>query len=318
MVAAHPRRTRCKGCGLLPRRGHGKHAGGTLDAEKLRQIREWAASLTPEERERKLMKRQDNMPKTGPRPPAPTPPAQPPPSRGTHWLSRNGGPLDTIDEGMGGGGVCTMGCKTRKHRKGCGFWGSAAKLAKKYVTVENIRKAADLIGRVAPIAEKLAPERFKAKLRKVGEVAEAVHGATKGLGVGVRAKRKRGGSAYTSEAELDRMRKGKLAGAPHRVDEEWNPSGATDSGYKKIDGVWYRNSIAGLHPISGVPPGYNKYSQLDISKLKKFTGWDKKKGGGAFDSEFDRVDPIDRALWNRQKRARVSAGHSSMPNRGFY
>lgn len=357
MVAAHPRRTRCKGCGLLPRRGHGKHAGGGGGSEekwyKKARVPPPLNYDTPQP-----IKWIDEMPKTVTLPHGwPGPPVAPkkkPPPQVIKFLSRNGGPLSSISEGMDednvtGGGVCTMGCKTRKHRKGCGFWSSAASAAKKYITPANIKKALEIASKAGPILESIAPTKYKAKLRKANEVIGAVNDAAQhGLGVGVRAKRKRGGSAYTSEAELDRMRKGKPAGAPHRVEEEWNPSGATDSGYKKISGVWYQNSIAGLHPISGVPPGYGGTRMPALSmdwskfvtkqkggrakKRVKRVGVNlvadlvkqgaratrKKRGGGAFDDEYDRVDPIDRALWNRQKRAGVSTGRSTLPNRGSY
>jgi hypothetical protein len=43
-----------------------------------------------------------------------------------------------------------------------------------------------------------------------------------------------------------------------------------------------------------------------------------RKRGRGFDGEFDAVAPIDRSLWNAQKRSRVNTGHTSLVNTGFY
>jgi hypothetical protein len=49
-------------------------------------------------------------------------------------------------------------------------------------------------------------------------------------------------------------------------------------------------------------------------KPKTGKGTRKKRGRGVddFDSEFDRVDPVDKALWRKQKKPKVNTGHYAM------
>ena len=77
-----------------------------------------------------------------------------------------------------------------------------------------------------------------------------------------------------------------------------------------------------------INPGWNRL--LDPTKKKLLSHMDdrvlsggklrrrrrSKKGGGAFEEEFDRSDPVDKALWQRQRHSAVRTGRTTMPNTG--
>jgi hypothetical protein len=363
MVAAHPRRKRCAGCGRLPRRG-AKHAGSlpgsmplphdwrdllmeqmrkksktprllrqrkagfidpSIDLEDtgmykmpphlrnvqglgLKKRRKGAGNpftfkpgqymepmfpavepsgpniwVYDHDAQGRVIGRHEELPPELRGPPLERPPNVPrvrqprPPRRAPQ-------PGDTVPLA---GGVCTMGCKTRRHRKGCGLFGTIGKFARKVVTPSNLKKVLKIASQVAPIIAEHAPEKWRPQLKTASDILGAAHSVVGG-----------------------------------KVEEEWNPSGAVDGGYKKINGKWYQNTIAGLRPIRGEPPGYKKDTlnpaMLAAMKARRGGGKHKRKGGSIFDTEFDRVDPIDRTLWNKQKRTRVSTGHASLSNSGFY
>ena len=365
MVAAHgTRRKRCGACGLLPRKGGGKFHEDIREARAAQLAKPWEhdqelwREVDPDRRWAIWNRKYANMPGAPPNPYArPTDVSESthagarlpesPHELQTRVRNELGRPATgrPRDFGMSdvaaphastgarfwspsaGGGVCTMGCKTRKHRKGCGFWGDVGSVISKVATIDNLRKVADVVGRLAPVGEALVGDKHKGKFRKVGEVANAVKDATKGLGVGVRAKRTRGGSADPKSLGFWQLKNDDEA----KMNDPRNQH-VMDGGLRKVNGKWYRNTYFGLQPVD--PPAKTrtgagtkrtrqrrqlvagltqKGTRRPIVKRRRRTG-----GGLAFESEFDRVDPIDRALWNRQRRAGVSSGHGMMSNTGFW
>jgi len=107
------------------------------------------------------------------------------------------------------------------------------------------------------------------------------------------------------------------------------------SSRKRLGGIvtlyWPDGSIKsdcfGSYPRGSKMPGSKKKpakpgtlaelleKQYSTNRLQ---GGGKKKRGRGFDGEYDAVAPIDRTMWNSQRRSRVNTGHTSLSNTGFY
>ena len=60
-------------------------------------------------------------------------------------------------------------------------------------------------------------------------------------------------------------------------------------------------------------PSAVEYVDMEVDEPVKRRGTKRKRGAGAFESEMDRVDPVNKALWQKQRRAAVRTGRTTLP-----